>query len=133
MRTWILALALASASLAACFSANTPLGEIATIKSLDLVMDNQATAIDPIFKKIGQAKFDDAELAAITAASERVQATSVKTKDFSKGTDFDALTLKLSEKAKALGDAAKAKDATAINATLTDMKGLCKQCHSKFR
>jgi cytochrome c556 len=133
VRTWILALAVASSSLAACYKMNTPLGDIPQLKSLEEVMDNQATTIDPQFKKIGQAKFDDAELAALSAASDRVQATSVKTKSFSKGTDFDQLATKLNEKAKALGVAAGAKDANGVNAALTDMKGLCKECHTKFR
>lgn len=121
--------------LAACVKeAHTPLADIAKLSKLDDVMDNQATAIDPQFKKIGQAKFDDAELAAVTQAAERVQATSAKTKEFSKGNaDFEALAAKLNEKAKALGAAAGAKDAKAISANLEEMKAICKQCHSKHR
>lgn len=121
--------------LAACVKeAHTPLAEIAKLGKLDEVMDNQATAIDPQFKKIGQEKFDDAELAAITQAAERVQATSAKTKEFSKGNaDFEVLATKLNEKAKALGAAAGAKDAKAVSANLEEMKAVCKQCHSKHR
>lgn len=133
VRTWILALALTASSLAACYKMNTPTGDIPKLKNLEEVMDNQATTIDPQFKKMGQAKFDDVELAGFVTASERVQATSLKIKDFSKGTDFDQLAMKLNEKAKALGTAAAAKDANGINAALTDMKGLCKECHTKFR
>ena len=130
-----LTLALAAVLLASCASAKmTPLGEIPKLTSLEEVMDNQATAADPQFKKIGQAKFDDAELAALAQASERIQATSLKTKEFAKGrAEFDALATKVNDKAKALGAAAAAKDAGAISASLTEMKATCKACHSKFR
>jgi cytochrome c556 len=133
MRTSILAAA--ALLLAACAATrNTPLAEIPKLTSLEEVMDNQATASDPQFKKIGQASFDDAELAALAQAAERVQATSLKTKDFSKGrAGFEALAMTLNEKAKALGVAAGAKDVKAINAALTEMRGACRECHSKFR
>lgn len=129
---------LAAVLLVSCASAKmTPLAEIPKLTSLEDVMDNQATAADPQFKKIGQAKFDDAELAAMIQASERLQTTSLKSKDFSKTMksppDFEALAQKLNDKAKALGAGAAAKDAAAINAALTEMKATCKECHSKFR
>lgn len=132
------ALLVAALLLSACAAnKNTPLAEIPGLKTLDDVMENQATAADPQFKKIGQATFDDAELAALVQAAERIQATSLKTKDFSKGhkdpAAFEALTMKLNEQAKALGAAASAKDAKAISATLEEMRGACRECHSKFR
>jgi len=128
-------LALAAVVLVSCASAKmTPLAEIPKLTSLEDVMDNQATTADPQFKKIGQAKFDDAELGALAQASERLQATSLKTKEFAKGrAEFDALAMKLNEKAKAVGAGATAKDAAAISAALTEMKATCKECHSKFR
>jgi len=135
MRHSLLAFALL---LAACVSAKTtPLSDIPGLTKLDDVMDNQATTADPQFKKIGQASFDTAELAALTVASERLQATSLKTKDFAKTNKnpaaFEALAMKLNEKAKALGTAAGAKDAKAINAALGEMKATCKECHSTLR
>lgn len=128
-------LLLAALPLVACATArHTPLADIPKLTDLEAVMDNQATAIDPQFKKIGQAKFDDAELAAIVQAAERVQATSAKTKEFAKGrAEFDALAGTLNEKAKALATAAGAKDAKAVSTTLEEMKSICKTCHSKFR
>jgi len=128
-------LAVAALLLAACAAnKSTPIGEIAALASLEDVMDNQATTADPQFKKIGQAKFDDAELGALATASDRIQATSNKTKDFAKGrAEFEALAVKLNAKAKALGAGATAKDPAAINAALTEMKATCKECHSKFR
>jgi hypothetical protein len=112
---------------------HTPVADIAKLTSLDDVMDNQATTMDPQFKKIGGAKFEDADFAAFADAAERLNATTLKIKDFSKGPDFDALAMKLNGKAKALGAAATAKDTAAANGALGDMKATCKECHSKFR
>ena len=64
---------------------HTPVADIAKLTSLDDVMDNQATTMDPQFKKIGGAKFEDADFAAFADAAERLNATTLKIKDFSKG------------------------------------------------
>jgi len=112
---------------------NTPLGEIPKLTSLAEVMDNQATVADPQFAKREQATFTDADYTAFGEMSERLKATSLKTKDFSKGADFDALAMKLNGLAEALGKAAAAKDAAASGQALKDMKATCKECHSKFR
>jgi cytochrome c556 len=112
---------------------NTPIEEIPKLTKLDDVMDNQAAVADPLFKKIGTSSFSDAEWAQVAEAGARLQATSAKIKDFSKGAAFDALALRLNEKAKALADAATAKDAAAASSTLAEMKATCKECHSKFK
>ena len=112
---------------------NTPVNDIPKLTSLETVMDNQATVADPQWKKIGETSYVDADFTAFGEVSERIQATSLKIKDFSKGADFDALAMKLNEKAKALGAAATAKDAAGASASLADMKATCKECHSKFR
>lgn len=112
---------------------NTPVNDIPKLTSLETVMDNQATVADPQWKKIGETSYADADWAAFALVSERIQATSLKTKDFSKGPDFDALAMKLNEKAKALGTAAAAKDAAGASAALGEMKATCKECHLKFR
>lgn len=112
---------------------NTPVNDIPKLTSLATVMDNQATVADPQWKKIGEASYADADWAAFALVSERIQATSLKTKDFSKGPEFDALATKLNEKAQALGAAATAKDAGGASASLKEMKATCKECHSKFR
>ena len=131
----LLVLALTAAACAKAMT--TPLGDIAKLNSLEEVMDNQATSADPQFKKIDQASFSDAELAALAETAERVQATSAKTKDFSKGrkdpAGFEAVAAKLNDKSKSLAAAVTAKDAKAISAALTDMRGACRECHSKFR
>ena len=59
--------------------------EIGKLGKLSEVMDAQATYADPMFKKRDQAAFTDAEYAELTDASARLQATSLKIKDFSKG------------------------------------------------
>jgi cytochrome c556 len=112
---------------------STPIEEIPKLTKLDDVMDNQATVADPQFKKIGQAAFSDADYAAFIDTATRLQATSVKIKDFSKGAEFDALAMRLNEKSRALGDAGQAKNAANANAALKDLKATCKECHSKFR
>jgi cytochrome c556 len=122
-------------ALAACSPPvmNTPIAEIPKLATLEAVMDNQATVADPQFKKIGEASYTDADYAAFATVSERIQATSLKIKDFSKGPEFDALAMRLNEGAKSLGTAAAAKDAAKSSAALQEMKSTCKSCHSQFR
>jgi Cytochrome C' len=92
----------------------TPVADIPKLTTLEAVMDNQATVADPQWSKI-------------------IQATSLKTKDFSKGPEFDAFAQTLHDKAKALGTAAAAKDVKASGTALREMKAACKGCHSKFK
>jgi cytochrome c556 len=89
--------------------------------------------MDPLFKKIGQATFTDADWAALTSAAAKVQATSLKIKDFSKGAEFDALAMKLNQQATDLGNSYSNKDSAAANSALAAMKATCKECHKKFR
>jgi len=126
---------LAGSALVACGPPvkNTPVEEIPKLTKLTDVMDNQATAMDPLFKKIGQTTFTDADWAAITAAAARVQATSLKIKDFSKGAEFDALAMKLNQQATELSNSYASKDAAAANTALANMKATCKECHKKYR
>ncbi len=112
---------------------NTPVDEIPKLTKLSDVMDNQATVMDPLFKKIDSPSYSDDDWAAFTAASTKVQATSLKIKDFSKGPEFDALALKLNQQAAALGNAYSGKDVNAARQALKDMKATCKECHKKFR
>lgn len=138
MRLPILAAAVALAATSALVSCgppikNTPIPEIAKLATLTDVMDNQATTADPQFSKMGNETFTDEDYAGFAQASERLVATSLKTKDFSKGPEFDAFAMKVHDKAEALGKAAAAKDAKGASAALTEMKAACKECHSKFR
>jgi soluble cytochrome b562 len=112
---------------------NTPVEEIPKLTKLTDVMDNQATVMDPLFKKMDQTSFTDDEWAQLTAAAAKIQATSLKIKDFSKGPEFDGLAMKLNEKATALANAYSGKDVNSAKAALADMKATCKECHKKFR
>jgi cytochrome c556 len=132
----VLALALPAALAAAACGApkmNTPIADIPKLTSLEAVMDNQATIADPQFAKRESTSFTDADYAAFAEMSQRIGATSLKIKDFSKGPEFDALAVRLHDQAEALGKAAAAKDVAASSAALTQMKATCKECHSKFR
>jgi cytochrome c556 len=136
MRTIVLA---AAVMLLGCASDKfTPLAEIPKLTKLDDVMDNQKAAADPQFAKADKASFTDEDFAAFAKSSERLLATSLKIKDFSKDfpkgpAEFEALAMKINDKAKALGAAAAAKDGAAAKAALVEMKATCKECHSKFR
>ena len=130
----VLIFAVSALSLVACVKQrNLSTDEIPKLTKLDDVMDVQSTIADPQFKKIGQATYSDADWAAFADTSARISATSLKIKDFSKGAGFDALAVQLSEKAKALGDAATAKDAAAASKALAEMKATCKSCHKQFK
>lgn len=107
--------------------------QVQGLTKLDEVMAAQATYADPLMKKRDQPAFTDAEFAAMIDASARLQATSMKTKEFSKGPGFDELAARLHGQAEALGAAGQAKEADKARAALTAMKEICKECHSKYR
>ena len=108
-------------------------GDVPKLTSLSDLMDAQATVADPQMKKAGAATYADADYAAFAELSTRIQATSVKAKEFTKGPDFDKLADQLHETAAKLGTAAAAKDAKGSSDALDSMKATCKECHSKFK
>ncbi len=110
-----------------------PPDQINQLTKLDDVMDVQATVSDPQFKKIGDTTFADADWAAFTDMGNRIQVTSLKIKQFSKGPEFDQLADRLHTGAQNLSAAASAKDAAKASSTLGEMKATCKECHSKFK
>ncbi len=126
---------LASGALAACGPPHRDVAaaDVPKLTSLSDLMDSQATIADPEMKKAGAASYTDADYAAFAEVSNRIQATSTKAKDFSKGPDFDKLADQLHGKAEALGKAAAAKDQKASSDALAGMKATCKECHSKFK
>lgn len=136
MRAASLFIALAAGALAsaACVpTVRTPLEEIPKLKTLSEVMHNQATAVDPLWGKAGSESFTDADYATFADVSKRISVTSLKIKDFTKGPEFDAIAVRLHDKAEALGAAAAAKDVGGVSTALKDMKATCKDCHSQFR
>jgi hypothetical protein len=112
---------------------NTPVEEVPKLTKLEDVMANQSTVMDPLFKRMDQPAYTDDDWAAFTAASSKVQATSLKIKDFSKGAEFDGLAIRLNTQAAALANAYSGKDVNAARQALHDMKATCKECHKKFR
>ena len=96
-------------------------------------MDVQATIADPQMKKAGNTQYADADYAAFAEVSNRIQATSTKAKEFTRGPDFDKLADQLHETAVKLGAAAGAKDAKGSSDALAAMKATCKECHGKFK
>jgi hypothetical protein len=134
MKTSALALFTVAVLHMGCYTKlNTPVAEIPSLKTLKEVMDNQGPTADPHWGKIGATSLSDAELEALAIVGERIQATSLKIKDFSKGKDFDDLAMKLNGHAKDLQTAAKAKDAAAAGKALGDMKATCKACHDLYK
>ena len=110
-----------------------PPDQINQLTKLDDVMDVQATVSDPQFKKAGETSYADADWAAFADMGNRIQVTSQKIHQFSKGPEFDQLADRLHTGAQNLSAAASAKDAAKASATLTEMKATCKECHSKFK
>jgi hypothetical protein len=107
--------------------------DVPKLTSLSEVMDVQATIADPQMKKAGEATYTDADYAAFAEVSSRLQATAQKTKEFSKGPDFDKLADQLKDTAAKLGTAAAAKDAKASSDALVAIKATCKDCHRKWK
>ena len=121
--------------LAACVPhRDVPPQDVPGLQSLKDVMDVQATVADPLFGKIGEdAKYVDADYAAFTDLSMRIQATSTRAKAFSKGPGFDAMADRLHEDAVKLGTASGAKEAKNTSDALAAMKATCKDCHKQFK
>lgn len=106
--------------------------DVPRLTSLEDVMDVQATTADPQMKKAEQSSFTDADFAAFAETANRLQATSVKAKEWSKGPGYDELADRLHDTAVQLGNAAAAKDAKASSDALKTIHATCKECHSKF-
>ena len=107
--------------------------QIEKLDKLKDVMDVQATVADPAFKKIGDSAYSEQDWVMFADVGSRIQVTSRKAHQFSKGPEFDKLADQLAGKAKALSAAAAAKDPGAASTALTEMKATCKECHSKFK
>lgn len=129
----LFAMVLAGTAAAACGvpRRDVAAADVPKLTSLTAVMEVQSTVADPQLKKANQATFAEADYAAFVDLSERIQATSTKVKEFSKGPAFDKLADKLHETAVALGKAAAAKDAKASASSLGAMKATCDECHNQ--
>jgi hypothetical protein len=134
MRKSALTVVVALSSVLACVpKRDLPPDQIEKLGQLSDVMDVQATVADPQFSKIGKTSFTDDDWAAFADLATRLRATTKKSKEFSKGPEFDDFVDRLGTKAEALATAASAKDASRASSVLTEMKATCKGCHVKFR
>ena len=107
--------------------------QIGGATKLSELMDVQATVADPQWSKIDKTGYTDADWAALTDLATRIQATSTKDKEFSKGPGFDTLAQQLHTNADALKTATTSKNEAGASDALRAMKATCKECHSKFR
>lgn len=135
MRSLLWMLPLAVSLLAACGPPHRdlPPAEIDKLDDLSKVMDVQATLADPQFKKVDQVTYGDEDWASFADVGSRIQVTSKKIHQFTKGPEFDRFADRLHGTAEALSTAASAKDAHAASDALRSMKATCKACHSKFK
>jgi hypothetical protein len=136
MRTTVFCLFCLFAALgaAACVPhRDLPPDQIEKLAKLSDVMDVQATLADPQFKKIGGISYSDTDWAAFADLGGRLQVTSHKDLQFTRGPDFDKLANQLHARAEALSAAAGAKDAKAASDALAQVKATCRECHSKFK
>jgi hypothetical protein len=107
--------------------------EVPKIGKLGELMDVQATVADPQFKKIGRSAFTDDDLRGLAEMAQKLAATSLHIRDFSKGSEFDALAMRLHDHADALGQKVASRDLSATQTELSEIKATCKQCHKRFR
>jgi cytochrome c556 len=124
--------ALAQSACAPARAAKTPIADLANLSSLDAVMEEQEHTAEPHFPKAAAETLSDDDLATLADVGDRLVATSARTKAFSKGPEFDALAEQLGGHAKALADAARAKDVAATKKALGEVHATCDACHSKF-
>jgi cytochrome c556 len=110
-----------------------PPDQIEKLDKLKEVMDVQATVADPAFKKIGEPAYSEQDWVLFADVGSRIQVTSRKAHQFSKGPDFDKLADQLHATAEKLSAASAAKDVGGASGALGEMKATCKECHSRFK
>ena len=110
--------------------------QIKQLESLEELMRVQAEAADPLFGRIGQAKYTDAEFGSMDLLGQKLQATSeAMGSRFSQNRppSFSTYAKRLGEQAGELLSAAQAKDAAKASAALSGMRETCKTCHKEHR
>ncbi len=128
-------LALSFAASAACVPPQRDLtvAQIATVTSMEDLMQVQSTVADPQFLKIGKKGYTDADWASFQDAATRIAATSERSKELSKGPEFSKLATQLKVNADQLGAAAAAKSEANASTALAAMQATCKECHRRFK
>ncbi len=110
--------------------------QIKQLESLEELMRVQAEAADPLFARIGQTAYTDAEYARLEQLGQKLAATSeAMASRFSQNRppSFSTYAKRLGEQAGELLGAAQAKDAAKASTTLTGMRETCKTCHKEHR
>jgi cytochrome c556 len=107
--------------------------QIESLTKLDEIMDVQATVSDPQFKKIGARQYSEADYEAFEEMAHRLESTTLKIHQFSKGPEFDAIADKLHAHAERLFGAASSQHAPSTSQALEDIQATCKECHRKFK
>ncbi|MBL9005016.1 MAG: cytochrome c [Myxococcales bacterium] len=110
--------------------------QIKQLESLEELMRVQAEAADPLFARIGQPAYTDAEYARLEQLGQKLAATSeAMASRFSQNRppSFSTYAKRLGEQAGELLGAAQAKDAAKASTTLTGMRETCKTCHKEHR
>jgi cytochrome c556 len=110
--------------------------QIASVGSLDELMDVQATVADPRFKlarKLKGKELNDAQFAEFVDMGSRLGATSKRLEYFSKGPGFDQYVKKLATQAAELEKAARGRNGPATTDTALAIKNTCAACHGEFK
>lgn len=110
--------------------------QIKQLESLEELMRVQAEAADPLFGRIGQASYTDAEYANIAALGQKLQATSEAISSrFSQNRppSFSSYAKRLGEQAGELVTISQAKEAARASAALSGIRDTCKTCHKEHR
>ena len=110
-----------------------PLEEIPKVESFTRLMRFQATIADPQMKKADRAVFTEEDWTAFSDVAVRIGAASLKSKDFSRGGDWNQYCMDLNMRAQELGVATNTKDVQGAKNALAGMKQACRACHKKFR
>lgn len=109
---------------------------IADVKSLEELMDVQATVADPRFKlarKVHGKPLTDAQFAEFVDMGSRLQVTAKRMSAFSQGPGFDRYANDLASQAAELERAARGHDGPTTTGTALKIKKTCAACHGEFR
>lgn len=110
--------------------------QIKQLESLEELMRVQAEAADPLFGRIGQASFTDAEFTNMSTLGQKLQAASEAISSrFSQNRppSFSSYAKRLGEQAGELFTASQSKDAAKASASLSGIRETCKTCHKEHR
>ncbi len=128
----LLALPLVASAVGACVPhRDLTVAQIAGVTNLTELMDVQATVADRQWAKINKTGYTDGDWAALQDMALRIQATSAKAKDYTKGPMFDDFALRLHTHE--LLAAFSARNETGAATALTAMRATCRECHARFK